>query len=83
MFKNALLTTVLLPCVTCLTAQDSTKAASFKISGSADVYYRYDFNNPKVAPYNNLTSFTNSQNSLQLGIRLLLRPSIVSGKWAW
>ena len=34
------------------------------ISGSVDVYYRYDFNN-QVA--NNKTSFTNSNNSFELG----------------
>lgn len=48
-------------------AQDTTKNASIKFSGNADIYYRYDFNQPKV-PYNNFTSFTNSQNSFELGI---------------
>lgn len=48
-------------------AQDTTKNSSIKFSGNADIYYRYDFNNPK-APYNNFTSFTNSQNSFELGI---------------
>jgi hypothetical protein len=49
-------------------AQDSTKTQSFKVSGSADVYYRYNFQNPKTPPYNNFTSFTNSQNSFELGM---------------
>jgi hypothetical protein len=48
-------------------AQDSTENNSFKLSGSADIYYRYDFNNPEQ-PYNNFTSFTNSQNSFELGM---------------
>lgn len=48
-------------------AQDTTKNASIKFSGNADIYYRYDFNDPKM-PYNNFTSFTNSQNSFELGI---------------
>ena len=48
-------------------AQDSTKSASIKFSGNADIYYRYDFNGPQV-PFNNFTSFTNSQNSFELGI---------------
>ena len=57
-----------LPSFTGLQAQDTTKATSFKFSGSADVYYRYDFSNPKSTPFNNFTSFTNSQNSFELGM---------------
>jgi len=38
------------------------------ISGSVDVYYRYNFSNPKDGATNNLTSFTNSQNSFELGM---------------
>ncbi len=49
-------------------SQDSSSTSAFKISGSADVYYKYNFNNPKDPPYNNLTSFTNSQNSFELGM---------------
>jgi hypothetical protein len=52
-------------------SQDSTKSSAFKLSGSADVYYRYNFQNYKQAPYNNLTSFTNSQNSFELGMASL------------
>ena len=52
-------------------AQDSSKVSSFKLSGSADVYYRYNFNNPKTPLYNNFTSFTNSQNSFELGMASL------------
>ena len=49
-------------------AQDSSKVSAFKLSGSADIYYRYNFHNPETAPYNNLTSFTNSHNSFELGM---------------
>jgi len=62
-------------------AQDSSKAAApdttkpaepaktTTITGSVDVYYRYDFNNAKnYKATNNLTSFTNSQNSFELGM---------------
>lgn len=53
-------------------SQDSTKASpAFKLSGSADVYYRYNFNNPQGGITNNLTSFTNSQNSFELGMASL------------
>src|SRR3954464_10458657 len=53
-------------------SQDSTKASpAFKLSGSADVYYRYNFNDPPQSPYNNLTSFTTSQNSFELGMASL------------
>lgn len=52
-----------------LFAQDSTeKKSTTTISGSADVYYRYNFNNPKDYPYNNLTSFTHSSNSFEIGM---------------
>lgn len=53
-------------------AQDSTKPApAFKLSGFADVYYRYNFANPKTGFTNNYTSFTNSQNSFELGMASL------------
>ncbi|MBS1512357.1 MAG: porin [Bacteroidetes bacterium] len=41
------------------------------ITGSVDGYYRYNFNNPKTAPYNSATSFTQSQNSFELGMASL------------
>ncbi|MBC7830200.1 MAG: porin [Chitinophagaceae bacterium] len=52
---------------------DSTqkKSQTFTISGGVDGYYRYDFNNPKVAPYNSFTSFTRSSNSFELGMASL------------
>jgi hypothetical protein len=46
-------------------AQDSTKAAALSITGSADLYYRYDFAKTKA---NNYTSFTNSHNRFELGM---------------
>src|SRR5256885_9053841 len=51
-------------------AQDSTaKKGNLTISGSIDAYYRYNFNNAKdSARTNNYTSFTNSQNSFELGM---------------
>jgi hypothetical protein len=53
---------------------DSTLATSSTptITGSVDAYFRYNFNDPKAGgplnDYNNYTSFTNSQNSFQLGM---------------
>ena len=38
------------------------------ITGSVDVYYRYNFSNPPDGGTNNYTSFTNSQNSFELGM---------------
>lgn len=40
------------------------------ITGSVDVYYRYNFNAPS-GKTNNYTSFTNSQNSFELGMASL------------
>ena len=52
-------------------SQDSTKKATLNISGSLDAYYRYNFANAKDSfprQINNKTSFTNSQNSFELGM---------------
>ena len=51
-------------------AKDSTEkqTSALTISGSADMYYRYDFGKTKT---NNLTSFTNSHNSFELGMASL------------
>src|ERR1700749_2539203 len=50
---------------------DSTKTSPpVTITGSVDVYYRYNFNAPS-GKTNNLTSFTNSQNSFELGMASL------------
>lgn len=49
--------------------QDSTKKGSLIISGSVDAYYRFNFANAKDSGRtNNFTSFTNSQNSFELGM---------------
>ena len=46
-------------------AQDSSKVSPLTISGSADVYYKYDFGESRA---NNFTSFTGSHNSFELGM---------------
>jgi hypothetical protein len=49
--------------------QDSTQKGKLTINGSIDGYYRYNFQNAKDSNRtNNLTSFTNSQNSFELGM---------------
>ncbi len=53
-----------------LFAQEDSSAAEkeknpLKITGSADIYYRYDFAKTSA---NNFTSFTNSHNSFELGM---------------
>ncbi len=68
MLRKILTSTIALTTFSFVDGQDSTKVPSFKLSGSADVYYRYNFQNPKSAPFNNFTSFTNSQNSFELGM---------------
>lgn len=45
--------------------QDSVKTSSLTISGSTDIYYKHDFGKSKA---NNLTSFTASHNSFELGM---------------
>ena len=47
-----------------IAVQEETKPA-LSITGGADVYYRYDFGTTR---FNNLTSFTNSHNSFELGM---------------
>lgn len=49
---------------TCVHAQDSTKKSTTTWTGSVDAYYRNDF----AGKGNNFTSFTNSQNSFELGM---------------
>lgn len=69
---------IFLGSITCLSfisgfsQSDSTKTAepaspAPTITGSVDAYFRYNFNDPKGAT-NNYTSFTNAQNSFQLGM---------------
>ena len=62
-FKKAIASTVLASCALASQAQDSTK--SLTISGSVDAYYRYNGGKDST---NNLTSFTNSANSFELGM---------------
>lgn len=45
--------------------QDSSGKSSLKLSGWGDLYYKYDFGK---SASNNLTSFTNSHNSFELGM---------------
>ena len=47
------------------TAKEEKKAPGFLVTGSADVYYKFDFAKTKA---NTFTSFTNSQNSFALGM---------------
>jgi len=57
-------------------ATDTSKAAAAAptspaptITGSVDMYYRFNFNDPKAGgTLNNYTSFTNSHNSFELGM---------------
>lgn len=46
---------------------DSTKKTTTTFSGSLDAYYRFNFADA-ISKTNNLTSFTNSQNSFELGM---------------
>lgn len=55
-----------------LFAQDSTKKGNLTLTGSVDAYYRYNFHNAKDSMHtNNYTSFTNSQNSFEIGMASL------------
>jgi Putative beta-barrel porin-2, OmpL-like. bbp2 len=58
-------TTVAPPTETKTEPAPEEKKPTLTISGSADVYYRYDF---KKQLLNNRTSFTNSQNAFSLGM---------------
>ncbi len=68
MFKKIILLNLLSGFFLGAYSQDSTKVASFNFSGSADAYYRYNFSNPESPHLNNITSFTNSNNSFELGM---------------
>lgn len=65
---------VMIPFQVAVGQTDSTKASAPNsspaptITGSVDVYYRYNFNDAKTGFTNNYTSFTNSQNSFELGM---------------
>ncbi len=63
---------ILLTTFSSVFAQDSTHKGSLAISGSVDAYYRYNFHNARDSMRtNNYTSFTNSQNSFELGMASL------------
>lgn len=66
--KNILTCAALM--MTCsLYAQDSTKKENLSLTWSVDGYYRFNFHNANdSARTNNFTSFTNSQNSFELGM---------------
>jgi len=71
MLRKIFLGTLLFPGFLSTSAQtDSTQPASPAptITGSVDAYFRYNFSDPKGGFTNNYTSFTNSQNSFQLGM---------------
>jgi hypothetical protein len=69
MLRKFLATAIVLAFFSPVIAQDSTKKGNFTVSGSVDAYYRYNFQNAKDSGYtNNYTSFTNSQNSFELGM---------------
>ncbi|MEO8171875.1 MAG: outer membrane beta-barrel protein [Sediminibacterium sp.] len=52
---------------TCMAQTDSSKKSTTHLVYSVDAYYRYDFNDAPAGT-NNLTSFTNSKNSFELGM---------------
>lgn len=69
MLRKFLPVAILLACFTQAFSQDSTKKGTFVFTGSVDGYYRYNFYNAKDEDnINNLTSFTNSHNSFELGM---------------
>jgi Putative beta-barrel porin-2, OmpL-like. bbp2 len=76
MLRKISFSAMALVCLLQANAQDSTKtpepAKTTTITGSVDVYYRFNFANAKKSGYtNNATSFTNSQNSFELGMASL------------
>lgn len=72
MLKKILaLTFGFLSIITIFAQTDSSKKSTTTFSGSLDAYYRYNFSNPAGGGTNNLTSFTNSQNSFELGMATL------------
>ncbi len=62
MLRKNLFTAIAVLAVCNVKAQDSTKTLT--VTGSLDAYYRYNFS----GKMNNYTSFTNSQNSFELGM---------------
>lgn len=66
MLRKVLTSSVAMSLFLAANSQDSTKSLP-TISGSVDAYYRFDF----AGKGNNLTSFTNSNNSFELGMATL------------
>ncbi len=66
MLKKTILSAFAMAALVAAQAQDSTKKVP-TISGSVDAYYRFDF----AGQGNNKTSFTNSNNSFELGMATL------------
>ena len=82
--KLLLLTTKALFISSAIFAQTETETeepkGELQINGSVDAYYRYNFANAKsLGETNNFTSFTNSQNSIELGMASL-KASYTKGK---
>ena len=65
MLQKFFATGLAITCIHMAFAQDSSKPAPLSITGSADIYYKYDFVKTKA---DNLTSFTNSHNRFELGM---------------
>lgn len=71
MLRNISLLAIVLAMFSPAYSQDTATApvnTGPTITGSADVYFRYGFNNWKESPYNSYTSFTTSHNSFELGM---------------
>jgi hypothetical protein len=83
MVKHIKLLIIAIGSIVYVQAQDSTKmvapapppkvdsvppSPATTFSGSLDLYYRYNFANPPYGLTNNNTSFTNSQNSFEIGM---------------
>lgn len=72
MLRKFLIFSLAFVCIAKARAQDSTSKGNLAITGSVDAYYRFNFQNAKDSGHtNNLTSFTNSQNSFELGMASL------------
>lgn len=65
MLRKITLSAIAVSSIHAASAQDSTTTSSFTLSGFADIYYKYDLGKSKA---NDLTSFTRSHNSFELGM---------------
>ncbi len=68
MIRKIFLATLVFPGFLSTNAQTDSTSPGPVITGSVDAYFRYNFNDPESGVTNNFTSFTNSQNSFQLGM---------------